>query len=609
MSKIPTFSANPIEWPHEPSEISQKVAEVLENLRACTAVHPVAAMMGATEPVGFEPAVPLAVSGVDFSGALAWPIKDIDGKPVNVLLASSAGDGTIEEAIIPGAPISRGFVRIGHIKSRKIHVTIDLASALVIAHATGEAVACAVYIDNLSPVVEAIHERYPDMEIIVCAGPSHGMSHPVAASAAASIGAKLATADTGGTFFGCYNETGIEGILRSLEAAEIPDRFDLPVRNRDPLDPRDPFRWPGHVNGNLMAQHAVMLIRRYLVVDVYIAITIVLWALTTYFVKDIRIAPLLAFLSPTKRCGKTTALGLLKSLVCRPYAASNMTPATLYRMPLLTTLLIDEIDTFLRSKELVGIVNSGHTRDAASIARVVKGKTESFETFFMKAFFGIGLLPETLADRSIVILLERKADGEEVEKHIVSENDVFAPVRACFAQLAHQYADAVRHASRNPIKLGNDRAGDNWEPLLAVASLLGENWVVHARRAARLLSARAGHHDDAGLEALLRDIMLAFVSNGATKLPTGHLIGFLTDDDEKPWATFSNGRPITTHALARMLKPLGIKSRNLRAHPAPGQDGYSPPLKGYFRSDFEKAFRQYVPNQPENNDADADSPV
>jgi hypothetical protein len=285
-----------------------------------------------------------------------------------------------------------------------------------------------------------------------------------------------------------------------------------------------------------------------------------------------------------------------------------VTPATLYRLPKRKpTLLIDEIDTFLRSRELVGIVNSGHTRDAASIARVEKGETVSFDTFFMKAIFGIGLLPETLADRSILIPLERKDEADEVEKHIVSENDAFAPVRACFSRLAHLCTDEVGNAARHPIRLGNDRAGDNWETLLAVAGILGENWIAYAQRAAKLLSVHTGTESDVGLEELLRDIKLVFNSLGASRLSTKHLIQLLTADEEKPWATYSNGRPITANALAKMLKSLGISSTSLRETRASSQENSSPSLKGYYRDDFAKAFRQYVPREPAEPDQTAES--
>lgn len=604
MNAIDLFPTTPADWLRHQREIAQKVGEIHGQLERCKTVHPVATMLGMTEPVGFENAGPVTISGIDFSDALAFPIRKCGGEVMNTLFVSDLGDGTVEETFIPGVPIGGGYVSLGEMNDDTLHVAIDLPSSLAIAQATAGPVACAIYTDNLADVAAALRAKYPNKEIIVCAGTSNGPSRAVAAHAASLIGARLAMAETHGTFSGCYREAGTEGVIRSLEAAEVPDTLDLLVEEPNPLDPPSPTRWPGHVNANLTAQFAVMLITRYLVTDIHVAVTMVLWALTSYFSDSIRVSPLLAFVSPTKRCGKTTALGLLKSLVCRPYAASNLTAATLYRLPKRKpTLLADEIEQYIRSTGLAAIINGGHTRDAANIMRVENKKTESFSTFFPKAIFGIKPdMAGPMADRSIILWLQRKDDNDIVERHIVSSNDVFAPVRACFAQLAHLHADKVRHAGRTPVKLGNDRAEDNWEPLFAVASLLGENWVEYAKRAAKHISARDVSEVAAGPEELLWDIKLAFESTGASRLSTERLIQLLTADPEKPWGTFSQGRPITANALAKMLRPLGIRSTDLRETRAPDQATASPSLKGYYRTSFDEAFRLYAPPKPDGND-------
>jgi hypothetical protein len=591
MSTINLFPENSAEWPSRPDEIAAKAVEALNNLASCTSVHPVAAKLGITEPVGCESSLPLMIGGIDLSGALAFPIIDGDSKAINVLFVSELSDGTLEEAFVPGIPYNGGYVRLGQKGDGPIYIAIDITSALAIAEATGAQVACAIYIDNVPDIAAALRKRYPDKEIIVCAGPEHGMSGPVCARAAAGINAKLAVADTGGTFHALFMVNGTEGLLHSLQAACKPDHFDLVAEKTDPLNPPHPTRWPGRINTNIVAMHAVILIRRYLTTDIHVAVAMVLWALAGYFVNSIRIAPLFAIMSPTTQCGKTVALGLLKSLVCRPYAASNVSAAVLYRMPEpRPTLLIDEFDTVAREKMLMGIINSGHTRTAASVSRIEKGRPVSFDTFFMKVICGIGLLPETLANRSIVIQLER-ADTQAInEKHKYASNDAFAAVRACFAGLPRRHTDYVRQAERVPVKLADHRAMDNWEPLFSVASLLGANWVEYATRAATYLSQYAGGESAAGIAELIPDIQTAFDSIAASRLPTQRLLELLAADEERPWVTSSRGKPITAIDLANMLRLLGIRSRDIRAH---GTDGLSRSLKGYYRDDFAKAFRQY----------------
>lgn len=51
----------------------------------------------------------------------------------------------------------------------------------------------------------------------------------------------------------------------------------------------------------------------------------------TWFIDVIAIAPLAIITAPEKRCGKSQLLFLLSRLVNRPLAASNITPAALFR--------------------------------------------------------------------------------------------------------------------------------------------------------------------------------------------------------------------------------------------------------------------------------------
>src|SRR5262249_36075897 len=90
------------------------------------------------------------------------------------------------------------------------------------------------------------------------------------------------------------------------------------------------------------------------------------WVVHTYCFDVSRHTPRVAFTSPEKRCGKTTALDALRLLVCAPLPTANVTAAAIFRTIELAhpTLLIDEADTFLRdSDDLRGILNAGHKRD------------------------------------------------------------------------------------------------------------------------------------------------------------------------------------------------------------------------------------------------------
>ena len=82
---------------------------------------------------------------------------------------------------------------------------------------------------------------------------------------------------------------------------------------------------------------------------------------------------------------------------------------------------MDEADTYLeqRGDEFRGILNSGHTRDAAVVWRTDGDKYEpkAFSTWAPIAIAKIGKLPDTLASRSIIILMRRKRADESVTRY------------------------------------------------------------------------------------------------------------------------------------------------------------------------------------------------
>ena len=132
----------------------------------------------------------------------------------------------------------------------------------------------------------------------------------------------------------------------------------------------------------------------------------------------------------------------------------------------------------------------------------------------------------------------------------------------------------------------NDRAADNWHPLLAIADLAGGTWPEQARRAACLVS---GEEQDGAIGVeLLRDIRSVFGDDDVIR--SSDLVAKLTADPERPWAEWKHGRPLTQKQLAGLLAPFHIIS--LTVHPPGLPDG-----KGYRRTDFKEAWAAYCRGQ------------
>ena len=155
--------------------------------------------------------------------------------------------------------------------------------------------------------------------------------------------------------------------------------------------------------------------------------------------------------------------------------------------------MIDEADTLLPGNaQLRGILNAGYTPDMAYVLRVVSeaggSRLARFSCWGPKAIAQIGRLPETLADRCIVIRMERKKGDEECE---LSRGLDGAELRARCERFVMEHVEEIANGQPEIPEGLNDRAADIWEPLLVLAEIAGGDWPAKAREAAVGLTARA----------------------------------------------------------------------------------------------------------------------
>ena len=96
--------------------------------------------------------------------ALVVPIKDITGTIHSLQFITPDGD----KRFLTGGAIAGHFAGIGKL-GKVMHIAEGYATAASIHQATGDAVAIAFNAGNLEPVAKAIRERFPDVEIRICA--------------------------------------------------------------------------------------------------------------------------------------------------------------------------------------------------------------------------------------------------------------------------------------------------------------------------------------------------------------------------------------------------------------------------------------------------------
>jgi hypothetical protein len=344
------------------------------------------------------------------------------------------------------------------------------------------------------------------------------------------------------------------------------------------------------------------LLTKYIVLSEAQAITSTLWTAHTHAIAAFDTTPYLQVGSATKRSGKTRFLEVQEQLVPRPWLTGRTSAAALVRKvdADTPTLLLDESDAAFKGEKeyaeaLRGILNSGYKRSGRATVCTGKGadiKAQDFSTFCPKAIAGIGKLPDTVADRSIPITLQRRMATEPIARWRDRDGRAAAaPIRQALERWASsaETIEALRAARPDlPGELG-DRQQDVWEPLLAIADLAGDSWPARARQAAKTLMGTAEDTDK--IVELLTDMMPLVMQTTGDIVPSKTIIETLVALEDRPWATFRrDDKPLTTHGLARLLAELKI-------HPGLHRVGAGDPVRGYRRDALQDAVLRYLPPQ------------
>jgi hypothetical protein len=353
------------------------------------------------------------------------------------------------------------------------------------------------------------------------------------------------------------------------------------------------------VDGVSLLDALAQAFNRFIVLPPHGADMLALWSAHTWVFDCFDISPYLAILAPEPRCGKSTVLTLLLYLARRAEKGDNMSAAAIFRgieedQP---TLLVDEFDQLGEeaAQALRSILNGGHTRlGYVSRCEGDPPKRRRFRTFCPKAFAAIGKLSETQADRSITLAMKRKLPHEKVEHLSLLDSGDWAALRCRQLRWAVDHEKELRAVARVDIKGLHDRANDNWHGLLAIAAVAGGDWPKRAREAALAFSVAAGSMDQIGNigEQLLSDLRDSFATFGfegsePPGLTTAFLLEELTKDPSRPWSDWKNGKPISAHKFAGLLRRFQIFSQEVW-YPTRG--------RGYALHALKDAFDRYLPD-------------
>jgi Protein of unknown function (DUF3631) len=347
-----------------------------------------------------------------------------------------------------------------------------------------------------------------------------------------------------------------------------------------------------------------------------------LWIAHTHLMDAFYTTPRLYVLSAEKRCGKTRLLELTALLVKNAETIYDPTPAALYTAIELEkpTLLVDEIDRVYGGKKdtnaLTGIIDAGFQR-GGTVPRVEMQPQRHivrFRVFAPMLLAGIDKSsnPDTIEDRAITIRLNRKLRGESVEKFRPRKHEEAGRgigKRLSDWAASEQVKELTEKLNDPEFPDGiDDRDADKWEALFIVADVAdaadaagSSRWGRLARQAAeKFVREQIAFETTSPSELLLIHIKKIFEEASVDRIQTSKLLDRLEKTEEAPWSTYEYGKPLTSGALARLLKPHGITSIQYRF------DGVNN-TRGYARASFKDAWDRYTPSEMAGTSATDDT--
>jgi putative DNA primase/helicase len=358
------------------------------------------------------------------------------------------------------------------------------------------------------------------------------------------------------------------------------------------------------VDGALLLDRIEAAYKKHIVMDEADRVAVTLWTALDFLVQGFYTVPFLTVHSPIKRCGKTNLLTVLRQLGWNTVLITNLTTASMFRVAdeFAPTMLIDEAETFLKHhEELRGILNAGHKRADAFVLRFNNelGQVEKFSTFCPKAIALIGKLHETLVDRSIVINLRRRLKTESITPIRYMDSEGLQALKADILRWTKDHQKEIWAARPTIPRVLHDRAAENWEPLLAIADIAGDEWPERARVAATLKSVTEDEADSVTL--YLFSSMRRIWQEPETQLSlidgdflrTEFLITSLNEDKTSPWADWSKGaaKGLTARKLSDLLREYEV--RPVRVQVARGDNPH-----GYRLSQLQPLFARYLDPEP-----------
>lgn len=354
-------------------------------------------------------------------------------------------------------------------------------------------------------------------------------------------------------------------------------------------------------------------IRRWLILGEAELALVVLWIAYAVTLAAHEIRPVLAIRSAEKGSGKTRLLEILALLFGeRGHPTSTITASSLFRTASEGTIILaDESDAWLSptnpsegAEAMRAIINASHrprifgvitkTDTSGKTPRVVRYKIDC-----AIAIAGLKALPDTVADRSIPIVLNKRKSTEPIERfRFLKADQEIEPLRNRLDAIAPRITELLVGADPALPESLEDRQMDNFSPLAAVADLAGGMWPSLARSSFLSLNREVTNlvgSTSIGVE-LLRAVRDLFLEAGdPAALSSLDVLRGLYERSEGPWAArygcpdLPSERQRGAQRLAHDLGSFGVRPKSVRL-----PDGSTP--RGYSRADLADPWARHAPD-------------
>lgn len=354
-----------------------------------------------------------------------------------------------------------------------------------------------------------------------------------------------------------------------------------------------PLWEPTDSRGETLLQAVEDFVRRFVILPEDSSLPIAAWVLATHTYKSFEAFPYVCIISPTKGCGKTRSTEVLSLLTANAYRTVNISEAALFRLieeheP---TLILDEAEALTgksdRAEAIRALLNAGNRRNTTVPRCVGTGhELKLFTIYCPKVIVAIGTCPDTIRDRSILLLMQKKKPGEVVGRFLPRRVGPEAEgLRKELAAFISRHKTEVEQAYESlDLDFLEDRDAEAWEPLFAVLKVADPSrWDELRRCAIKLTTEKAERDVDESFGLRLLTDLNTIWPEGQSAIFTADVIQSLKGIEDSPWA---NEVELTPRKLARLLRPFCVEPKQVRVEDRTA--------KGYDRTELEVAFSRYL---------------